>query len=191
MLVSRPVLSCFLLCALAASGTQLRSSAAGRSASASQSLTGMLAEAADEMPGAAIKRVIGMLENLVAEMDAEQVADDKQFEEFTAWCAEQQAATQASIESLQTTIEDLTASLAQLYAQKAELEAIIKKLEDEIALTQRQMAQATEKRNEEHQNFVKEQTDFDTSITACHKAIEILKEHYGDGTVEKAEKPSW
>jgi len=71
------------------------------------------------------------------------------------------------------------------------LEAYIAKLTEEIRLTREQIQVATEKRNEEHANFIKEQNDFDNSIAACNKAIEILKEHYGDGTVEQAEKPAW
>merc|ERR1719171_338850 len=143
------------------------------------------------MPAAAIKRVISMLENLIAEMDAEQEKDDQQFAAFQKWCAEQQAATQDSIDALTTLIEDLTASLAKLYSQKAELEAYIAKLTEEIRLTREQIQVATEKRNEEHANFIKEQNDFDNSIAACNKAMEILKAHYGDGTVEQAEKPAW
>merc|ERR1719333_1808375 len=113
------------------------------------------------MPAAAIKRVIGMLENLIAEMDAEQEKDDAQFAAFQKWCAEQQAATQDSIDQLTTLIEDLTASLAKLYSQKAELEAYIRKLTSEIKQTRTQIQVATEKRTEEHANFVKEQTNFD------------------------------
>jgi len=145
----------------------------------------------DSMPGAAIKRVIDMLDNLIAEMDAEQASDEKQFAEFSAWCTRQQQATQDSIEALQTLIEDLTAALAKLYAQKSELEATIEKLNGEIETTRTQIAQATEKRNEEHARFVAEQTDFDNSIAACGKAIDILKQHYGDGTVEEPKKPDW
>merc|ERR1719387_1491087 len=145
----------------------------------------------DAMPGAAIKRVIDMLDNLIAEMDAEAAEDEKQFAEFSAWCTRQQEATQDSIEALQTLIEDLTAALAKLYAQKSELEAQIAKLNGEIDTTRSQIQMATEKRNEEHAQFVAEQNDFGNSIAACGKAIDILKQHYGDGTVEEAKKPAF
>lgn len=145
----------------------------------------------DYMPAAAIKRVIGMLENLIAEMDAEQAKDEEMFAEFSKWCVEQQEVTQQSIESLQATIEELSAALAKLYAQKEELEAIIAKLKEDIETTRRQIAQATEKRNEEHASFIAEQQDFDNSIKACAKAVEILAAHYGDGTVEEPERPDW
>merc|ERR1719463_431471 len=115
-----------------------------------------------------------MLENLIAEMDAEQQKDDEEFAAMQAWCTEQQTTTQEAIDQLNTLIEDLTASLAKLYSQKAELEAYIRKLTDEIKLTRQQIQVATEKRNAEHTNFVKEQQDFDNSITACTKAIGIL-----------------
>merc|ERR1719311_1433693 len=68
----------------------------------------------DYMPAAAIKRVIGMRENLIAEMDAEQAKDEEMFAEFSKWCVEQQEVTQQSIESLQATIEELSAALAKL-----------------------------------------------------------------------------
>merc|ERR1719191_1980076 len=110
----------------------------------------------DYMPAAAIKRVIGMLENLIAEMDAEQAKDEEMFAEFSKWCVEQQEVTSLSIESLNAQIEELTAALAKLYAQKAELEAIIAKLKEDIATTRSQIAQATQKRNEEHAAFIVE-----------------------------------
>merc|ERR1719271_2403802 len=132
-----------------------------------------------------------MLENLIAEMDAEQAKDEEMFAEFSKWCAEQQEVTQQSIESLQAQIEELSAALAKLYAQKAELEAIIAKLKEDIATTRSQIAQATQKRNEEHAAFIAEQQDFDNSIKACAKAIEILAAHYGDGTQKEPKRPSW
>jgi len=156
-----------------------------------QDMDSMKSDGSLNEPAAAVKRVIGMLENLIAEMDAEQQKDDEEYAAFQKWCTEQQDATQTHIDQLTTLIEDLTASLAKLYSQKAELEAYIKKLTEDIATTRTQIQVATEKRNAEHANFVKEQTDFDNSITACGKAIGILKEHYGDGTVEQAEKPAW
>merc|ERR1719163_1720045 len=122
-------------------------------------------------------------------MDAEQAQDDAQFKEFSAWCTKQQAGTQASINRLQATIEELTAALSELYAQRGELEDDIKRLKEEIKTTRQQIKQAQDKRAEEHAAFVREQSDFDNSIAACKKAIEILKSHFGDGVLESAQKP--
>jgi chromosome segregation ATPase len=143
------------------------------------------------MPAEAIKRVIDMLNNLIAEMDAEAEQDEKQFAEFQKWCTTQQAASAQYITQLQTTIEELKAALALLYSQRSELEAVIARLNGEIDETKSQIAQATEKRNEEHANFVTEQQDFENSINACNKAVDILKKHYGDGDSGPPEKPGF
>merc|ERR1719335_1088392 len=145
----------------------------------------------DQIPNDKIQKVITMLENLIAEMDAEAATDEKQFAEFSAWCTETKKATEESIGQLTAQIEELKASLADLYAQKTELETQIAKLDDQIKTCKEQMETATEKRQEEHANFNKEQIDFDNSIAACNKAVELLSSHYGTGEVETPEKPSW
>jgi hypothetical protein len=136
------------------------------------------------MPAEAVQRVITMLENLIADMDAEQVQDEKQFAAFQVWCTESEAETNTAIGTLQSTIETLTALLATLYSQKMELESTISRLNGEIDVTRSQIAQATQKRNEERTAFNAEQTDFDNSIAACGKAVEILKAFYGEGEAE-------
>lgn len=143
------------------------------------------------MPAEAIKRVIDMLNNLIDEMDAEAEQDEKQFAEFQVWCGAQQKASAQHIKMLETTIEALKAALAKLYSQKSELDAVIARLDDEIGGVKSQIAQATEKRDEENSNYVKEQTDFENSIKACNKAVDILKKHYGDGDTGPAKKPDF
>jgi len=146
----------------------------------------------DQVPNDKIQKVITMLENLIAEMDAEAATDEKQFAEFSTWCTATKKATEESISTLTGQIESLTASLADLYAQKTTLETQIAKLDDQIKQTKQQIETATQKRQEEHANFNKEQIDFDNSIAACNKAVTILKAHYGDGAeAEAPEKPSW
>jgi hypothetical protein len=143
------------------------------------------------MPAEAVQRVITMLENLIADMDAEQAQDEKQFAEFQVWCADSKEETQLAIETLQAKIEELTALLATLYSQKMELETTINRLQGEIDVTKSQIAQATQKRSEENAAFNQEQTDFDNSIAACAKAVEILKGFYGDGTTQEVKKPDF
>jgi len=142
------------------------------------------------VPNASIARVVMMFDNLLAEMEAEQAKDDKQYEEFSSWCVRQQEATQSSIEELQALIEELEAKLAKLYSQKQELEVRIAELNHQIQETQQQIQIATEKRNEEHQSFGTEQQNFDASIAACGRAVEILKQHYGE-PAQAAERPAW
>merc|ERR1719420_222790 len=86
---------------------------------------------------------------------------------------------------------ELTAQLSQLEARVVELDISIARLNGEIEETQTAINTATQKRNDEHDAFTVEQTNFDNSLRACNKAIEILKQHYGDGTETQAERPAW
>merc|ERR1719399_1461391 len=104
------------------------------------------------------------------------------FGHFTQWCNNEMAETSGRIESEQAKIEDTQAVLASLYSKKGELETYKGKLESDIDLTKNQIAEATQKREEEHVNFVKEQTDFENAIASCEKAVDLLAAHYGDGS---------
>merc|ERR1719387_1702892 len=119
---------------------------------------GLESSSDSEVPSGKIGKVIQMLENLIAEMDAEQVEDEAQFKAFSGWCTKQQGDTQASIDKLQATIQELTAALAELYSQKEGLERVIKRLKEEIKTTKNQIQVAQDKRAEEHSSFVKEQS---------------------------------
>merc|ERR1719247_3644969 len=56
---------------------------------------------------------------------------------------------------------------------------------------QSQIEAAKEKRTQEHQNYVQEQLDFDNSIAACEKAVELLSKFYGDGKPKESTRPAW
>merc|ERR1719313_1502331 len=58
-------------------------------------------------------------------------------------------------------------------------------------MTLMSLMQATEKRNGEHDAFVKEQLDFDNAIAACGKAADMLSKYYGDGKPKESTKPAW
>merc|ERR1719453_2028932 len=50
---------------------------------------------------------------------------------------------------------------------------------------------STVQRTQEHENYVQEQLDFDNSIAACEKAVELLSKFYGDGKPKESTRPAW
>lgn len=139
----------------------------------------------------AIGEVITMLENLITEMDAEKEQDEQQMKDFSVWCTSQEASARQSIESLQDKVSDVSATLSEFNSKKGQLEIKVKHLLSEIDHAKEQIETATDKRTEDHDSFKKDQIDFDNSIVACKKAVEILKKHYGDGSPAKTERPAW
>lgn len=139
----------------------------------------------------AIQKVIQMLENLVTTLTNEGIEDEKKWNHFAKWNAKEQEETEVKISDLQTKIEDTKAILGQLYAERGELTTQVNHLQNEIATTINQINTATDKRNEEHAQFVEEQNNFNNAIAACNKAVEILGKHYGDGKTEELSKPEF
>merc|ERR1719453_905145 len=103
----------------------------------------------------------------------------------------QSDATSSSISGLTSRLQELTAIIADLRSRQHSLSTEVNRLNGEIATTQQQMDQAKTKRTEEHNSFVQEQLDFDNSIKACDKAVEMLKKYYGDGKPKESTRPSW
>merc|ERR1719261_66235 len=111
-----------------------------------------------------------MLQNLVSQIETEEASDEKDYRAFFTWFTEQSEATSSSINMLSTRLQELAG---------------------EIAETQTQIEAAKEKRTEEHNNYVQEQLDFDNSIAACEKAVELLTKFYGDGKPKESTRPAW
>jgi len=139
----------------------------------------------------AFDSVITMLQNLIAQIDTEVASDEQDYGNFMAWFKTQSEATSSSIGMLSSRLQELAAILADLRSRQHSLSTEVARLNGEIDMTQSQITEAKDKRTQEHEAFVQEQLDFDNSIAACNKAVEILHKHYGDGTPEESTRPDW
>merc|ERR1719395_269051 len=135
--------------------------------------------------------VITMLQNLVSQIETEEASDEKDYRAFFTWFTEQSEATSSSINMLSTRLQELAAVIADLAARQNNLAKEVARLNGEIDETQTQIEAAKEKRTEEHNNYVQEQLDFDNSIAACEKAVELLTKFYGDGKPKESTRPAW
>jgi len=132
-----------------------------------------------------------MLQNLVSQIETEEASDEKDYRAFFTWFTEQSEATSSSINMLSTRLQELAAVIADLAARQNNLAKEVARLNGEIDETQTQIEAAKEKRTEEHNNYVQEQLDFDNSIAACEKAVELLTKFYGDGKPKESTRPAW
>ena len=135
--------------------------------------------------------VITMLQNLISQIETEEASDEKDYRAFFTWFTEQSEATSSSINMLSTRLQELAAVIADLAARQNKLAKEVARLNGEIDETQSQIEAAKEKRTQEHQNYVQEQLDFDNSVAACEKAVELLTKFYGDGTPKESTRPAW
>lgn len=135
--------------------------------------------------------VITMLQNLVSQIETEEQTDEGDYKAFMSWYTTQHDATSSSIGMLSSRLQELAAVIADLAARQHNLATEVARLNGEIDMTQGQIEEAKDKRTSEHESYVQEQLDFDNSVAACEKAVEMLIKFYGDGSPKESTKPSW
>jgi len=139
----------------------------------------------------AFDKVLTMLSNLVSQIDAESTADEADYTAFLSWFEDQEKSTSGTIAALTAKLQELAAALTDLRARQQTLGSEVHDLNVELDRETGSLQEATEKRQDEHDAFVKEQLDFDNAIAACNKAAELLSAHYGDGQPKESTKPAW
>jgi len=139
----------------------------------------------------AFDSVLTMLDNLVKQLDEEAQSDETDYSSYMTWYGAEHSKTSSSIGTLTNRLQELAATLAELRSRQQTLSGEVARLGSELDHERDQLQQATQKRTEEHDAFVNEQTDFDNSIAACNKAVELLAAHYGDGEPKTIDKPAW
>jgi len=155
----------------------------------SGSLLAVLAKDSTHAP--ALESVITLLTNLVSQMDQDAASDEANFAAFEQWYEGQKLQSDEGIGSLNARLQELTAILVDLRAHLQSTATKVNKLSNDLAAEQDELSQASDKRTEEHDAFVKEQLDFDNSIAACDRAAELLTAHFGDGSPPENTKPAW
>merc|ERR1719214_444891 len=85
-------------------------------------------------------------------------------------------------------IDKLSARIEKASTTKQQLEELVATNSEEIAAIEKQNAEATKLRTEQHENFVKIDTDFSGAAEAVDDAIDALKEYYGDAFIQTKSK---
>eukprot|EP00746_Dinoflagellata_sp_MGD_P159086 gnl/MRDRNA2_/MRDRNA2_86631_c0_seq12.p1 gnl/MRDRNA2_/MRDRNA2_86631_c0~~gnl/MRDRNA2_/MRDRNA2_86631_c0_seq12.p1 ORF type:complete len:731 (+),score=256.99 gnl/MRDRNA2_/MRDRNA2_86631_c0_seq12:120-2195(+) len=140
----------------------------------------MPCEAVKEDP---IKRVVVLIKELQAKIEADGKAEQKTYDKFACWCEKTLARKAAAIDAAKETIEKTQREIVELKGRIGELGATIKQLEKEIKENEEAQKEATEIREKEHEDYEQERTESEQCIGALEAAIKVLT---GAGT-KKAE----
>merc|ERR1719265_299605 len=92
--------------------------------------------------------------------------------------------TKAAMDKKNMEIDKLNARLEKASTSKEQLQELVADNSEEIANTEAANAEATKLRNEQHENFVKVDTDFSGAAEAVDDAIDALKEYYGESLLQ-------
>lgn len=122
-----------------------------------------------------IGRVISMLEDMKSKSEAQMQEEAIKFKGFQQWCTSTTTELAASIEKLNEEISEGKNQLAAHTAKSSELGEKIEKNNGEIAKITIDRAAKKAAREEDNAEFLKVKKDYEVSITAVNKAIEVLK----------------
>merc|ERR1719262_1081211 len=125
-----------------------------------------------------------LLTDLIAKLEKEA----KEAADLHAFCQAEKKKTKAAMDKKNMEIDKLSVRIEKATSTKEQLEELVATNSEEIAETEKVNAEATKLRNEQHENFVKIDTDFSGAAEAVDDAIDALKEYYGSAFIQTKAK---
>merc|ERR1719420_1319891 len=121
-----------------------------------------------------VKRVVVLIKELQAKIEADGKAEQKTYDKFACWCEKTLARKAAAIDAAKETIDKTQREIIELKGKLGELGATIKQLEKEIAENEEARKEATEIRDKENEDYEAERTEAEQCIGALESAIKVL-----------------
>merc|ERR550537_162072 len=125
-----------------------------------------------------ISKVITLLKDMQAELEAEAKADQEVYDTFACWCETNDKEKSKAIADAEAKINDLNTMIEELTAASARLNSEIKMLETEVGKNQDGLSKATGMRFKDQGEFNGEEADLLQSIKALKSAIIVLSKHH-------------
>merc|ERR1719502_1701784 len=132
--------------------------------------------------GTPMARVVSLLTELRARIEADGKQEQKSYDKFACWCEKTLARKAADISAAKERIEELQNLIYQLKGDLGSHGAEIKQLEKDIAANLEAQREATEVRDKENGEYQSERTESEQCIGALEAAIKVLT---GAGTSKK------
>jgi len=133
------------------------------------------AAAAREKKVAAVRKVIELLDTLVAKVSKEGEKEAQSYNEFACFC---KTATKERLEAIGVGGQErttLTAKIGALTSKRDELDTLIGEIQDNIAQTEDAMQAAKKTRAAERKVYVANEADLSAALSALDEAIKALK----------------
>merc|ERR1719482_918094 len=151
--------------------------------SANQNALNLIAYALNAK-GADFSKIVGMIDGMVKQLGKEQQDDDSQ----KSFCDKDFAKSAQQKQDTEEAIAASKASVAELSEASATLASEIATLQDEIKALDKAVADATEQRKEEHEDFVTYSTQNNAATQLIEKAKNRLNKFYRPNLYKEAPK---
>jgi len=126
-----------------------------------------------------VKRVVGLLEKMKAELTAEADKESEMYDKMVCWCETNEKEKTTAVKTAEATIQDLQAEIEERAARFGTLGTEIEALKKQIAEDTAALKQATALREKEAGEFRDEEKATVQAITNLKNAISVLGKHQG------------
>lgn len=126
-----------------------------------------------------VQKVIELLGDLEAKVEADLANEAKLMDEYTAWCGSEANEKEDAITSSKRTISDLQATIEDQTAQIQTLTTDIEGLTGSISSAEGDLKQATAIRNKENSDFSAAEKELSDTVDTLERAGAVLKKNLG------------
>lgn len=127
----------------------------------------------------AVAKVIGLLNEMKAQIEKEAADDAEMFEKLGCWCTTNKEEKTASVAAAQSSIDDLVAAIPEAAAKASSLEVDIKQLKKEIGENTKALEEATGIRAKEQEEYRATETDMVANLASLKSAIGVMSKVQG------------
>lgn len=127
------------------------------------------------LEGSAVQKIIGMLGEMKAKVEADIETETKQMEEYMQFCDDQSTDKVFAIKTASRQIQDLKATIEESSAIMIEMSDEVATLGTTIAAKEKELAEATSIRKGEHEDFKVTEKELAESVDQLARAIVQVK----------------
>merc|ERR1719191_1617849 len=131
-----------------------------------------------------VSKVIGMLKDMISQMEKEAEEDEDVYEAMGCWCETNDKAKTKAIADGETAINRLTAAIEDHTANSARLNTEISNLEKEVAKNSDALDKATALRKKELAEFNAEEKEMLGTISSLKSAVIALSKHHSASLIQ-------
>jgi len=143
-----------------------------------------VASVQDDAKNRPVSKVIGMLKDMISQMEKEAEEDEDVYEAMGCWCETNDKAKTKAIADGETAINRLTAAIEDHTANSARLNVEISNLEKEVAKNSDALDKATALRKKELAEFNSEEKEMLGTISSLKSAVIALSKHHSASLIQ-------
>merc|ERR1719456_2167555 len=121
-----------------------------------------------------VTKVVELIQEMKAKIEADGKAEQKVYDKFACWCEKTTARKASAIDEAKASIEELSEKVLNLKGKTATMKAESAQLEKDIAANIDGANEATSIRTKETADYEQQRSDLEQAIGALERAITIL-----------------